>query len=1480
MFRFKIILAVMCVGLLAACGAAGSEPLASGSAPGRTDSTQAQEVVVRFAGTAVVSPTSLNFGEQRVGTTSAPQTVTVSNSGSSPLQVTGISITSSASFVVTPSSPFTLSPGTTNALTVMFSPTVEGTASGTLTLTTNDPAYSTITVDLSGRGVKPNPVLNPISLAFGDVRVGTNVTKTVTVANTGSGPITLTSLSLSGSGSSAFSLVSPPLVPFTVEAGSSQTFTVTFSPTAEGVVSGTLSLTTNDPDWLNLAVALSGTGVKPNLVVSPTSLAFGEQLVGSTSTPQMVTVRNAGSGLVRITGIAVTAGKPFAVSSSTPFDLMAGESKDLFVTFSPTAKGNVTATLTLSTDDASSSTVSISLMGTGVTSLEMSPVSVLDFGEVPTGTTVTRTVTLSNSSAAPIQLTSVSVSAPFTVSGLIPPVTLAARASLSFNVGFSPSTTGPFNAVLTVQSDATNGPHTLVLTGTGTVPEARLSLPASDGAPISTLDFGGVRVGASKQLTVRLTNTGNGPLVLAETPAVTGGAFTYLGQSSVTLSPGAYFDFPVSFSPTSNANYTGTLTLKSNAVNSPTVLSLTGFGAVPQLAVDRTAISFGDVRVGSQSVAVPITLANTGNGDVTLQSLSVSGPFSLLLPSGASLPRTIRVGAPFTFEVIFKPTVQGAVAGSITLISDADSSPMKVALEGNGTVAQAALNVASLDFGAQRVMTASSAQPVIITNTGSADLAISQFISSNSAFSISSPLPLPTESAPLVIPGGQQKALFVVFTPRTQGLVEGKLYIVSNSASAVEPLSLTGKGIDGRMSLTPAVVSFPSVEVGSSGTKMSVMLTNVGEAPLTLTGVSPPADAAFRLSGLTEGTVLQPGEGQAFTVAFSPVTRGYVSASAVIKSDAVITPSINLSMEGTGVAAAVDVLPKELVFGQSNVGASITRDIAIKNVGEKDLYVSNITFEDAATGAALDFSVGGSVVFPLMVAPGASSTVSLKFSPRQVGLRQARALVYTNDRTAEVSLQGEGTSPSLRLSASMLDFGKVLVGNPSAPLALKLSNTGTGPLTLTAMRLSGADVASFILSVPTLPVTLSPGASTEVFVAMRPDAERSFSAQLLVDSNDASAPSAAVPLSGMGIRQQQVQLSASSLEFGHQLTNSTSLPRKLRVINNSDSNATLTALTVQGSGASRFSVVAPALPLVLAPGQEQEVAVTFSPVSEAETSCTLKLSFIEQSQPLEVTLHGQGIASVLAVNPSPVDFGAVRVGGSKREQPLTITNLSGDPIVLAAVETTYSTGEPFQIDTDSVQGRTLEPGMSLIVPVSYQPMVESLSETTLSFGTTTPARPRAAEVQLKGWATTRFLTVDSESLDFGRVDVDVPVEPKPVTVTNRSSQTQRVVVKLRDAEATPFSVQTSALSEPLAPGATATFKVAFQPHTAGDSGNEVQVWLQGATEPEAVIPVTGSAFSSTEESAGCSCGTTDVGSSGLLALLVMAGLGSQRRRRA
>src|SRR5207302_223066 len=193
-------------------------------------------------------PTSLDFGNQLLATTSAPMTVTLTNTGAAPLTIN--SFAASGDFAATstganacPMSPATLAAGANCTIDVTFTPTASGARTGTLSLGDNA-AGSPQTVALSGNGTGPGVGLTPTSLDFGNqLLTTTSAPMTVTLTNTGTAALTINSFAASGDFAATSTGASAcPMSPTTLAAGGNCTINVTFTPTALGARTGTFSL--------------------------------------------------------------------------------------------------------------------------------------------------------------------------------------------------------------------------------------------------------------------------------------------------------------------------------------------------------------------------------------------------------------------------------------------------------------------------------------------------------------------------------------------------------------------------------------------------------------------------------------------------------------------------------------------------------------------------------------------------------------------------------------------------------------------------------------------------------------------------------------------------------------------------------------------------------------------------------------------------------------------------------------------------------------------------------------------------------------------------------------------------------------------------------------------------------------------------------------------------------------------------------------
>ncbi len=227
----------------------------------------------------------------------------------------------------------------------------------------------------------------------------------------------------------------------------------------------------------------------PAVAISPSSLSFGPQIIGTTSNAQTVTVTDSGSAGLGITGVSVSG--DYAETDNCSGNVVApGASCTINVTFTPTSVGTKSGTLTIS-DNALGSPQTVPLSGSG-SSVEISPTT-LSFGaQVVTSTSSAKTVTLTNAQSAALTITAISTSGDFSETNNCG-ASLTAQASCTINVSFTPTTVGARSGTLSLSDNAAGSPQTIALMGTGSDFNMNLSAGSTPTVTInagSSADFG------------------------------------------------------------------------------------------------------------------------------------------------------------------------------------------------------------------------------------------------------------------------------------------------------------------------------------------------------------------------------------------------------------------------------------------------------------------------------------------------------------------------------------------------------------------------------------------------------------------------------------------------------------------------------------------------------------------------------------------------------------------------------------------------------------------------------------------------------------------------------------------------------------------------------------------------------------------------------------------------------------------------------
>ena len=345
-----------------------------GGAPACTCGTVFVANPTATAPAAILSALSLTFNNQLVNVTSAPQSVTVTNSGSANLIFGSGAVTVSGGnatdFTVSANtcSGAAIAPGAPCSITVTFTPSIVGTESAAINFVDNA-STSPQTVAVSGTGVTtPAVALSPSGLAFSAQPAGTtSAAQAVSVMNRGGSPLSVTNVTVSAGFSETNTCG------LSVAAGGSCMINVVFAPTTVGPFTGTLSVADSAPNSPQTA-SLTGTGTGPVASVSPASLVFSGLIIGKTSGAETITVANPGNADLTISYIAISGANAgdFAIASSGTTcaangTVMAGWSCAVNVMFTPTASGTLSATLLIydNSNNQTNSTQSVALSGSG-----------------------------------------------------------------------------------------------------------------------------------------------------------------------------------------------------------------------------------------------------------------------------------------------------------------------------------------------------------------------------------------------------------------------------------------------------------------------------------------------------------------------------------------------------------------------------------------------------------------------------------------------------------------------------------------------------------------------------------------------------------------------------------------------------------------------------------------------------------------------------------------------------------------------------------------------------------------------------------------------------------------------------------------------------------------------------------------------------------------------------------------------------------
>ncbi len=1008
------------------------------------------------------SQTSHDFGQVFVGEEAAWQ-LTLENVGTLPLNVTSATTTSDP-FSVLLEGALMIPAGGSATLPVEFAPTSSGVSTAEIIIASDDPAPPSENVSLSGEGVvfDPEMVLQPTVIDAGVQNIGEPYETALTITNGGNA---LLEVDLAASDGELITLgEGGATASLEVEPGDEVLLPVTVTAQQVGDQSGEILVTSNDEDNASVNVPVSITGGEPDIHLPQSAVAFGPVPVGQ-SVELSLTVENLGNVDLEIEDLLL--GGEHAEELELGEDglqigdsVQPGGSGDIHLWVTPAGAGDGAATLTISSNDPDTPSVTIPITFTGTAGDILFPVSAVDFGTVPYDYPSEVEFRVQNGGNAELEISDIEVELPFTVADaafpiLLPPGT-GEEDGIIVLYAWDLDQPGEYSGESTFHSDDPDEPAA-VIPVSGTVDEPPLVTPHQGTvdpiyAPVSGGSSGqaGIAVAQGRAVVTDVSASGVG-FSLEELPL----------PQHVQAEAGWLFDYQ--FNPPAVGEYAGQITITTNDPLTPVLqLEITGYGYQqgPDLQVSDLALNFGYVVLG-ESTTLDLLLENSGDVPLIVQGL-VLAPATADFSQEASLPLILPAGGSEAVGITFTPELAGQQSAALTLHStDFDQPEIVVSLTGVGAASGPEIAApASVDWGSVTVG-APFSRTLPVDNEGQAPLQITQVAVEVEFFGFVGDLPV-------TLPPDASHELTFSGVLEEEGPHTTTVEISSNDGDE-NPLPVE-VFIEGTAVPTGDIhipegsqeLAFGQRLVGETHS-LGFSVENLGSAELTITGITS-TEAAFSSSptgfpiGLEPSGVL---EGQAL---FTPSEDEEYSGQLVIASDDPDEPEAFIDVSGQGVEeldlAHFDPVdptgsPYAIAIQEARINGTVIAEGDEIGVFDGDLCAGAV----AATGT-WPVTITAWEGIPGQEVPGFTAGNEMSFRLWRAADDQegpADAQYNTGDGTfgfgfgSDVDLlQAAFAEGDIHLPSDAHDYGGVLVGQ-GATWALTIQNQGGAPLTITAI---------------------------------------------------------------------------------------------------------------------------------------------------------------------------------------------------------------------------------------------------------------------------------------------------------------------------------------------------------------------------------------------------------------------------------------------
>ncbi|WP_010408787.1 cadherin-like beta sandwich domain-containing protein, partial [Citromicrobium sp. JLT1363] len=1178
------------------------------------------------------------------------------------------------------------------------------------------------------------------------VRVANDV-ETITVTPTAAGvgaTITVNSVATaSGSASAPISLVvgtTPITIRVTAANGASRVYSVPVTRAA--------------PPTVRVYSMTGGQAVVANGSTAATpGTDFGEVDVGAQGT-RLFVVNNAGDAPLTLSGLSVTAGQGFSVPALASQTLQPGESYQLSVPFRPTSTGDVTGTVSITSDDPNAPTYSFAVYASGVAPVptigSVSPEQGVARGGASvtitgTGFLTTQSVTFGGTDATAFTVvsdTAIQATTPEHPAGAVDVVVTSPGGSATATNGYR-FLSGDSTLASLVPSDGTLSPafdaaeQDYSVRVAHSVDTITLTPTASDAGATITVDGNAVASGSASApiaLPVGVTrivvqvNAADGTN-RQYSVAVTRAASNDATLSALTVSEG-------SLTPSFD---TGELNYSVAVAHSVTSIVLTptasDAGATIRVAGSMTASGSASTPValgaGTTSIAVIVTAADGTTQQYTVavtRAPSRDATLASLVPSDGGLTPAFDPA-----ELSYAVSV-GNDVDEITLTPRVADAGATVTVAGNAVSSGSASAPVSLPVGTTSIAVVVTAADG--TTTQQYDVAVTR-VPSNDA-----------KLAALTLSEGTLQPAFGPFN--TNYLVDvansvTSITVTPTAADAGATITVAGNAVTSGSASAPVALAVGSTSIAvvvtaADGTTLeyTIAVTRAASSDATLSdltasegSLSPAFDSARTSYSLAVGTAvdsirLTPTVSNAeatVTVAGNAVASGSASAPVALNVGAnsipvvvtagngatrsytvVVTraapPTISVYSTSDGVQPIADGSTSRTPgtdFGEVTVGSSASRRFLISNGGNADLIISSVT-ATPATGFTVQAASSRTI------APGGSYEFEIRFAPQTEGSFTTTIAISSNDPATpsfSYSLYATAAAPIPTITAIAPAQGPASGGTA-------VSITGMGFLTVSNVTFAGVGAdALTVVSDTRIDVTTPANAAGSVDVVVTsPGGAATATDGYRFLSGDAA-------LSGLAVSEGTLTPAFDPAQTDYAVSVGSTVEAMTLTPTASDTDATI---TVAGNAVASGSASAP---VTLSVGTTSIAVV----VTAADGTTRQYSVAVTRAAPPTIAVYSsnggvQPIANGTTSATPGTDFGQVAVGSSG-SLTFLIFNEGDADLVISGLTTSAMAG----FTLPAASSTTVAPGGSYEFPIVFAPKTDGSFDTTITITSNDPATP-------------------------------------------------------------------------------------------------------------------------------------------------------------